>query len=236
MTDYRTMERQLSDHLQLERRPVAIAFCDTPPAGVPKFSGVAPSGCSFWRMASDGQTFYTIPSDHYNCPIGSYTHSIPLPPERASELTETLGLMASIGYVRMEEVPNIPRLSKTPEAIVYAPLGDTPTDPDVVLFCGRPGRLMLLEEAAMRAGVSSHLNTLARPTCMALPASLLTGMVASTGCIGNRVYTGVDEGELYVAIPAGDVHRITEQVQTIAGANAQLLAYHQDRRLKLTAV
>lgn len=28
-----------------------------------------------------------------------------------------------------------------------------------------------------------------RPTCMALPAAFAQGMVASTGCIGNRVYT-----------------------------------------------
>jgi uncharacterized protein (DUF169 family) len=235
MTDYRTMERQFVDNLRLDRRPVAITFCSTAPTGVAKFSGEAPSGCSFWRMASDGRTFYTIASQHYNCPIGSYTHNIPLPPERADELNETLSLMASIGYVRMEEVPNIPRLSQTPEAIVYAPLADTPTDPDVVLFCGRPTRMMLLEEAAIRAGVSSHLNTLARPTCMALPASLTRGMVGSTGCIGNRVYTGLDDAELYVAIAGRDVGRIAEQAHTIADANNKLLAYHEDRRAKLTA-
>jgi hypothetical protein len=30
---------------------------------------------------------------------------------------------------------------------------------------------------------------LPRPTCMALPAALAQGVVASSGCIGNRVYT-----------------------------------------------
>ncbi len=238
MTDYSAMERKLSDSFQLERRPVAIAFRNTPPAGVPRFTGVAPSGCTFWKMASAGERFYTVPSDHYNCAIGSYTHKIPLPPERAQELTDTLGFMESIGYVRMEEVPNIPQLSTTPEAIVYAPLGETPADPDVVLFCGRPGRLMLIEEAALRAGVSSHLNTLARPTCMALPAAMLMGIVASTGCVGNRVYTEMDDGDLYIAIPGADVQRIAEHVDTISDANRQLLEYHQDRRvrLRLTAV
>lgn len=53
-------------------------------------------------------------------------NNIPLPPERAEELTQTLGFMTGIGYVRMEEVPKIPRLPRTPGAIVYAPLGDTP--------------------------------------------------------------------------------------------------------------
>lgn len=75
----------------------------------------------------------------------------------------------------MEEVPGIPRLSSTPGAIVYAPLGDTPIDPDVVLFQGPPARMMLLQEATIRAGAAPKLNALARPTCMALPAALDQG-------------------------------------------------------------
>lgn len=236
MADYRSIERQLSQNLGLERRPIAITFCDTPPSGVPKFVGVEPSGCSFWRLAAGGKTFYTVPSDHYNCPIGSYTHNIPLPADRAQELDQTLGLMGSIGYVRMEEVPGIPRLPKTPAAIVYGPLGDTSVDPDVVLFWGPAAKIMLLQEAAIRAGGSAQLTVLPRPTCMALPAAMSVGMVASTGCIGNRVYTGMDEGELYVAVPGKDVARVAEQAQTIASANAKLLEYHKDRRQKLATV
>ncbi len=70
--------------------------------------GAQPSGCSFWRLAADGRTFFTAPEDHYNCPIGSYTHDIPLPPGREHELGETLKLMGDIGYIRMEEVPRFP--------------------------------------------------------------------------------------------------------------------------------
>lgn len=233
MIDYRSMERQLSENLRLDRRPIAIAFRESPPAGVPKFLGTEPSGCSFWRLAAGGQKFYTVPSDHYNCPIGSYTHNIPLPADRASELDQTLGLMVQIGYVRMEEVPGIPRLPKTPGAIIYAPLGETPVDPDVVLFVGKPGRVMLLQEAAIRAGVASQLNTLGRPTCMALPAAMATGAVASTGCIGNRVYTDIDEGDLYVAIPGKDLGRVADEAKTIGEANAKLADYHRERRQHL---
>ena len=150
MTNYRAMEQAFSSHLRLERRPVAVIFGDAPPAGVARFTGTVPSGCNFWRLAAEGRSFYTVPADHYNCPIGSYTHNIPLPAERARELDQTLGLMVQIGYVRMEEVPGIPRLPKTPGAVVYAPLGDSPLDPDVVLFAGRPGAVMLLQEAAQR--------------------------------------------------------------------------------------
>src|SRR6266849_10871536 len=102
MTDYRGLEQRLSEALRLERRPVAVTFQQNPPAGVSKFNGTAPSGCSFWRLAAEGRTFYTVPSDHYNCPIGSHTHNIPLPEERAKELDQTLSLMTSVGYIKME--------------------------------------------------------------------------------------------------------------------------------------
>ena len=233
MTDYKRMEQRLSEGLGLARRPVAVAFRERAPSDVPKFSGTEPSGCSYWRLAAEGRTFYTVPSDHYNCPIGSYTHNIPLPPERAPELDQVLGFMTSVGYLRMEEVPAIPRLSSTPGAIIYAPLGETPLDPDVVLLSGRPGKVMLVQEAAIRAGVTSQTNVLARPTCMALPAAMAHGLVASTACVGNRVYTGLDDDELYVAIPGRDLTLVVDQIQTIGAANAALLQYHRDRRQKL---
>jgi uncharacterized protein (DUF169 family) len=235
MTDYGAIERRLRERLGLSRRPVAVAFRDTPPAGVKPFSGSEPSGCSFWRLAMEGRAFYTVPADHYNCPVGAHTHNIPLPAERADELPHVLEVMTGLGYLKMEEVPAIPRLPKTPGAIVYAPLGDTPVDPDVVLFIGPPGRLMLLQEAAIRAGVAARVPFLGRPTCMALPAALADGAVASTGCIGNRVYTGAGDDELYVAVPGRDVARVAKEAETIAKANAALADYHRGRRASLAS-
>ena len=235
MTDYARLERQLSSDLGLTRRPVAVAFRDAPPAGVAPFKGSVPSGCTFWRLAAEGAAFYTVPSDHYHCPIGAYTHNIPLPPSRATELQDTLGLMASIGYVSMEEVPGIPVLPKSPAAVVYAPLGETPVDPDVVLFSGPAARVMLLQEAAISAGIASTLNTLGRPTCMVLPAALASGMVASTGCVGNRVYTALAEGDLYAAVPGAGLARLAGATATISSANAKLQQYHQARSLELSS-
>ena len=230
MADYLSIEQQLSESLMLQRRPVAVTFREAPPAGVRQFAGTEPSGCSFWRLAAGGQTFYTIPSDHYNCAIGSYTHHIPLPPERAQELDQTLSFMTSIDYIKMDEVPTIPRLPQMPRVIIYAPLADTPVDPDVVLVAGRPGRVMLLQEAAIRAGVGAQVPLLARPTCMALPAALSQGIVTSTGCIGNRVYTDLGDDELYVVVPGRNLTQVTAALQTIEAANAKLTEYHRGQR------
>jgi uncharacterized protein (DUF169 family) len=226
--DYARLEDSLTTALALTRRPIAIAFRDEPPAGVAKFTGSQPSGCSFWRLAAAGATFYTVPSDHYNCPVGSYTHNIPLPAERQQELTGVLTLMTEIGYLKMEEVPGIPRLAKTPAVAIYAPLAQTPVDPDVVMVSGSPGRLMLLHEAATRASASA-LPLLGRPTCMAIPASMSGQVASSLGCVGNRVYTGIADEEFYTAIASAQLPAVMEQMATIASANATLAEYHAGR-------
>jgi len=234
MTNLRTIEQQLTDVLHLSRRPVAIAFRDTPPAGVSPLAGSQPSGCSFWRLAAGGQVFYTVPSDHYNCPIGSYTHNIPLPKEREAELTGTLGLMVDIGYIRMEEVPGVPRLPTTPAVTIYAPLSLSPVAPDAVLVAGAPASLMLLHEAATRAA-KNVLPMLGRPTCMAIPAALSGGVASSLGCIGNRVYTGISDDQFYTVVAGSDLAVIVEQLATVAAANATLAQYHEGRRATLAS-
>jgi uncharacterized protein (DUF169 family) len=235
VTVYQPIEQTLREALALGRRPIAVAYLDEPPEGVAKFEGTMPSGCSFWRLASEGRAFYTTPDDHYNCPVGSFTHNIPLPPERAAEMDRTLGLMMQIGYIKAEELGGIFRLPQTPAAVVYAPLGDTPVAPDVVVIIGRPGRLMVLQEAAIRAGAVTQPLLLGRPTCMALPAAMATGVVLSTGCIGNRVYTGAGEDELYIAVPGPRLGDVAAELSTALAANAALLDYHTARRAALAS-
>src|SRR2546430_365820 len=75
---------------------IAIGFCQEPPTGLEKWQGGAvPAGCVFWREALKGRSFYTVPSDHYNCAVGAYTHSIGLPTERGSQLEETVTFMVT---------------------------------------------------------------------------------------------------------------------------------------------
>ena len=234
MLDYGALERTLTDVLQLTRRPVAIAFRDEPPDGVERLEGAQPSGCSFWSLASDGRVFYTAPEDHYNCPIGSYTHHIPLPQDREHELTDVLSLMSDLGYIRMTEVPQVPRLEKTPAATIYSPLASAPVPPDAVIVIGTPGGLMLLHEAAARSGISSA-SLLGRPTCMAIPAALSSGLASSLGCVGNRIYTGLQDEEFYSVIRADNLAALASEMSTITAANVMLAQYHRDRRTAITA-
>jgi uncharacterized protein (DUF169 family) len=150
------------------------------------------------------------------------------------ELQQVLTLMSDIGYVRMEEVPGVFHMQEPAQVIVYSPLGDAPMAPTVVLAAGKPARVMMLAEAATRAGAMSSLPLLGRPTCMAIPAALSGGAVMSSGCIGNRVYTDIGEDELYVVLRGSDLERIAQEIDTIYSANQTLTQYHQERRRTLT--
>jgi uncharacterized protein (DUF169 family) len=235
MPDYRAIEQQIQELLWSERRPVAVTYLDAPPPGVTRFEGSEPSSCSFWRLAAAGRVFYTVPADHFNCPVGSYTHKT-VTPEKMPELNEVLKLMSDVGYIRMDEIPGVFQLSSKPQVVVYAPLGETPVPPSAVLVSGKPGRVMMLAEAANRAGAMSQLPLLGRPTCMALPAALAQGTVTSSGCIGNRVYTDIGEDELYVVFRGMDLERISREIPTIRSANETLISYHQQRKQSLSTV
>jgi uncharacterized protein (DUF169 family) len=234
MPDYVSIENKLMHALGGARRPVAIAFLDAAPEGVERFGGSKPSSCSFWPVAASGRTFYTVPGDHQNCPIGGYTHNV-LQPERAPELQQALRLMSSIGYIRMEEVGGVFHLNQSPAAILYAPLGETPVEPSAVIASGAPSRVMLVMEAATRAGEMAPLPLLGRPTCMAIPAAMGTGAVASTGCIGNRIYTETGDDEMYIALRGESLERIAGELDTIESANRALTEYHRDRKTRLSA-
>jgi len=234
-TSWKELEDRISAAVRLTRRAVAVGFLDAAPTGLEEFKGTEPSGCSFWRLAAAGRSLYTVPEDHFNCAVGAYTHNIPLSPGREKETEQTLKMMFDLGYVKPEEVPQIPRLAKTPAAIAYAPLGDAGFPPDVVLFACQPAGAMLLNEAAARAGISSGAPALGRPTCMALPATLRAGSILSLGCMGNRVYTGLGEDEMYFVVRGRELAALADALEVIGGANSALEQYAKGRRAELAS-
>ena len=72
-TSWKALEDKIARVVKQTRRAVAVSFRDREPADVKKFEGTEPSGCSFWRLAAEGKTFYTVPENHYNCAVGVHT-------------------------------------------------------------------------------------------------------------------------------------------------------------------
>jgi uncharacterized protein (DUF169 family) len=216
--------------LGLAAPPVAVTFRDAPPAGMERVPRAAPSGCTYWQQAAAGSAFYTEAADHANCPVGAHTHGVALSPAQQQELQGLIGTMVSLEYLDMAEVAGIPTRQAPFGVAVYSPLDQAVDDPDVVLVRGSARQVMLLAEAANAAGVGPESPLMGRPTCAAIPAAQQSGRaVASLACIGNRVYTGLADGELYFAIPGQHVAAVVEKLATIVHANQALEQFHRER-------
>lgn len=223
-------DASLAALLRLTSPPVAITFTDVPPSGVPHVSTMEPAGCGYWRLAAEGQVFYTLPHDHKGCPVGAHTHNVPLSPSEQQELMGLVQTMVGLSYLKMEEVPRIPTRRAPLKVAVYAPLDATPGTPDVVLVRGNARQLMLLAEAAQAAGIAGDGATMGRPTCAVLPRAINSGRTAASfGCAGNRVYTGADETDAYYAIPGAQVRALEAQLAVIVRANEALEQFHRAR-------
>lgn len=224
---------QISTLLRLKLLPIAIKFQATPPDGVPRVDMAAPAGCSYWKYAAQGRTFYTTAQDHYGCPIGSYTHGIDLPADKSKELDGLIETMVDLKYLRMDEVAGIPRRGEPFGVVVYAPLADAQFEPDVVLVSGTARQLMLLAEAANAAGIEANQSLAGRPTCAAIPAVMQSRrVVANLGCIGNRVYTELPDDQLYFAFAGSHLSAIVEKLDAIVSANFALEQFHRTRVLQ----
>jgi uncharacterized protein (DUF169 family) len=230
----KSLAAKLSDLLSLASAPVAIAFRSAAPAGVSRVERPGPAGCAYWKLAAEGGVFYTEAADHYNCPVGSYTHGVELPPARAAELQQVIGTFVSLQYIKMEEVPTLPRRTEAFGVAVYAPLAESPVDPDVVLVRGNARQIMLVAEAARAAGIGHDGAAMGRPACSMIPEAMNTARGnTSLGCIGNRVYTGLGDTELYFTIPGLRLADVVAKLETIVHANRELEQYHQARRATL---
>ena len=224
---------RLEQVLGTDKPPIAIGFLDAPPAGVARWQGApVPAGCAFWQKAMSGQVFYTVQADHYNCAIGCYTHKIDLPPERAPELSATIGFMVEHNYVAMAEVPGIPTLTKTPGVVAYGPLDKVSFEADIVLVALKPAQAMLLYEAALKAGAGAALtHSLGRPACAVLPLTTSSGQTSiSLGCKGNRTFTGLPDEHLYVAIPGDKWAAVLDRLAETDDANAAMASYYTEKK------
>lgn len=230
MTELMNHARTLHDHLELKLPPVAIAFRDAAPQFMPRIESSGPAGCAYWRLAAEGQVFYTVAEDHYTCPVGAHTHGVTLPPEVAAQLNGLVQTMVQMQYIRLDEIPRIPHRKQPLRFALYAPLAHAPFEPDIALIRATAKQLMLVAEAAQAAGLASGGATMGRPTCAIIPESLQSRQAtASFGCIGNRVYTGLGDDEGYYAIPGAELAEVTRKLSIIADANRRLKVFHEGR-------
>lgn len=218
------------EHLALSQPPIAVCLTESVPPGVGMWSGHSPAGCRFWQEAA-GRAFATAPADHSLCSIGQYTHNLAMSPASGADLATALKVFADLSYVRAEDVAAIPVLASKPQFVIYSPLAEAPSAPDVVLLFVRADQTLILSEASQQLehGLPPAMG---RPACAVIPQARNTGRSAlSLGCCGARAYLDVltPEVALY-AIPGAALEAFAERIAALAKANRILTRFHQIRR------
>jgi uncharacterized protein (DUF169 family) len=232
---YSQLAENLSASLKLAQPPVAVCFADSIPATVSEHAGKAPAGCRFWQDAATS-TFVTSAADHALCAIGVYTHNLEPSPAQQTDLMDALGVFGDLGYVTPQDLPLIPVLASRPKHVIYAPLAQSPLDPDVVLLVVDAGQTLILSEAVQQVE-QQNAPAMGRPACAVIPQVMNTGRAAlSLGCCGARAYLDVftDNVALF-ALPGANLAAYTERIVALAQANSVLAKFHRLRRRDVAA-
>ncbi len=230
---YQDLAQRFSEYLQLQHRPVGLAFVEEIPEQIPHTARRVPSACTFWRMGEEG-VFYAGAEDHQECPIGMLTMGFPMPAsdqQRAQDLVQT---MASVQYFSPAEVSALPVVKQPHLAIVYGRLDQLPVKPDVVLCILHTQQAMLVAEALGQVNwLQSGQAAFGRPTCGVIPRTLQTGETSlSFGCVGARTYIDLSPAELVLTIPGEKFAGLVDTLQTIVSANAALAPFHQQQKAR----
>ncbi|HUT38223.1 MAG TPA: DUF169 domain-containing protein, partial [Methanoregula sp.] len=107
-------------------------------------------------------------------------------------------------------------------ATLYAPLEKTPFDPQVVLIVASPWAMLKLAQSVLfRLGgrINAEFAGIQSVCSDACAQTYLNGKVNfSLGCDGSRKFSGIEDGEMVIGIPAELLPEITESLQVVAAA------------------
>ena len=236
--DFAGAAAALSRDLSLDSPPVALAFIDTPPEGVATADAPEPSSCSFWRRAEAGPIFADAQA-HMRCPVGAMVMGFELSESAQQDLMAAAELMIGCGYLEADEVPKLPTIQSARAGVLYAPLADFPTEPDLVLLWLSPREAMRFAEAAGSCtwGQSTPAGLLGRPACAVLPTALTTGAATlSLGCAGMRTFTEISGDRLLGTIPGTHLETFVATLERTLQANAAMQQYYDSRKAAVASL
>ncbi|MHB8329408.1 MAG: DUF169 domain-containing protein, partial [Acidimicrobiales bacterium] len=188
--------------------------------------GRVPAGCVFWVHAAD-RSFTTLPEDHGNCSVGSFTHGL--------SSTEDVGTKADFaallesGWVDAGALSGIPSVSAGAKAITYGPLAEAPASPDVVLLRVNGRQLMVLSDAL------PGLRIEGKPQCHIVALAKEHGeAAASVGCSLSRARTGMRADEMTFAFPGVRLAEVVEAVERTAAVDTVVAKYAAEDARRFT--
>jgi len=207
---YAEIAETLKKTLNLRGSPVAVKLAKSPEA-IPDGVGPIDDTVRHCQMVSrarlNGEIFYAT-ADKHVCMGGAWalglkelTKSL-----RTGEFYYKLGKFESWAACMrtIQQVPHVPELETY--ATVYAPLEKTPFDPHVVIIVAEPRAMLKLAQATLyRLGgrIESSMSGIQSVCADATAQPYLTGRINySLGCDGSRRFSGIEDNEQVMGIPA----------------------------------
>src|SRR5215831_15241321 len=103
-------------------KAVALTFTSAKPAGLGREQIPQAPGCTFLQLAAEGRAFYVENRDHFG-------HG----KTADEEISELVALTVNLTYAAKNGVANLSPTKAILRYVIYAPLGVSPTFPDLVV-------------------------------------------------------------------------------------------------------
>jgi uncharacterized protein (DUF169 family) len=224
--NYPKAAEALKNLLKLSGSPVAFRFAtkkEEIPAGMEKLDKTI-RHCSMIGLArKEGKIFYSLAENH-ECNGGAWSLGL-------REITETL--KNGDFYYKLGKFESSAACKRTIDrvahlgtgdtyATLYAPLEKTPFDPQVVLIVATPWAMLKLAQSTLfllGGRIRAEFAGIQSVCADACAQTYLAGTVNfSLGCDGSRKFSGIEDGEMVMGIPAEILPEIVEALSVVAAA------------------
>jgi uncharacterized protein (DUF169 family) len=224
--DYAEASETLKKYLKLSGSPVAFRFAtkkEDIPAKMQELDTIIRHCAMIGLARKEGRIFFSTAIKH-ECNGGAWSLGL-------REITDSLkngdfyfklGKFESSASCKrtIDRVPHLRTLETY--ATLYAPLEKTPFDTQVVLIIASPWSMLKLAQSVLfRVGGRINaefagIQSVCADTCA---QTYLNGQVNfSLGCDGSRKFSGIEDGEMVIGIPAELLPEITESLKIVAAA------------------
>lgn len=223
---YPEVAEALKKLLKLSGSPVAFRFVtkkEDIPAGIEKIDKTI-RHCSMVGLArNEGRIFYAV-SENHECNGGAWSLGL-------REITESL--KNGDFYYKLGKFESSAACKRTIDrvahlnpgdtfATLYAPLEKTPFDPQIVIIIASPWAMLKLSQSVLfRLGgrINAEFAGIQSVCSDACAQTYLNGHINfSMGCDGSRKFSGIEDGEMVIGIPAELLPEIVESLNVVAAA------------------
>jgi uncharacterized protein (DUF169 family) len=224
--NYAEAAETLKKLLKLKGSPVAFRFAtkkEEIPAGMEKLDKTIRHCTMIGLARNEGKIFYALPENH-ECNGGAWSLGL-------KEITESL--KTGDFYYRLGKFESSASCKRTIDrvahlnpgetyATMYAPLEKAPFDPQVVIIVANPWAMLKLSQSTLfRVGgrIEAEFAGIQSVCADACAQTYLNGKINfSLGCDGSRKFSGIEDGEMVMGIPAELLPGIVEALNVVAAA------------------